>query len=327
MFKLLRYINWSELSGLLVGAVLAIAISVALFVSIKKLQQEGIIGKKEYSLYCDLVSGQGLRKGTTVQINGVDIVTVDNISLADNGLVRLKLVVDIKYQGWITNKSVLFATRDQNIISERVVNIDISHKGDKILEDEDFLIAGTAQDIETVLKTANELIDQVGKLVVVVDTLLSKIVDTNATIGMLLGSRVLYNNLIGAVGGVNTLVAEASLAVDGFGNAVKAINNGMPKLKAFADTISTGVIGLMGNLDNLTGRADNLMNSLDTTVGNVNNMVKDLNSVVGMTGNVITEGSQTLSNTNDLVGGVSKIFFIRSKIPQKDSIPLLEEAW
>jgi phospholipid/cholesterol/gamma-HCH transport system substrate-binding protein len=327
MLKLLRYINWSELSGLLVGAVLAIAIGIAVLITVKKLQQEGILGKKEYSLYSDLVSGQGLRKGTTVQINGVDIGTVDNVSISDNGLVRLKLAIDVKYQKWITNKSVLFPTRDQNIISERVVNIDISQKGNRILEDEDFITAGSAQDIETVLKTANELIASINKLVVAADSLLYLVMDTNTTIGMLLGSRDLYNNLDNAAIRLSGLLGDVNGLVDDASSMFSTLNSSMPKAMAFADTLSTSVMGLMGGLDNLTGRASNLMNSLDTTMNNVGSMVNNLQSVVGMAGNIITDGSQTISNADDLIGGVSKIFFIRSKIPKKDSIPLLEEAW
>jgi phospholipid/cholesterol/gamma-HCH transport system substrate-binding protein len=311
----------------MVGAVLAIAISAAVFITVKKLQQEGILGKKEYNLHCDLISGQGLRKGTTVQINGVDIGTVDNISIADNGLVRLKLALDLKYKKWITNRSVLFATRDQNIISERVVNIDISKRGDRILEDGDFLIPGSAQDIETVLKTANELIASIDRLVIGADSLLKLVLDTNTTIGMLLGSRILYNNLDHAAIRLNSLIGDVKGLVTDAGDVFTALNSGVPKAMAFADTLSTSVMGLMGNLDHLTDRATSLIGSLDTTMGNVSTMVNDLHSVVGMAGNIITDGSQTLSNTNDLVGGVSNIFFIRNKIPKKDSIPLLEEAW
>ena len=320
MFKLLRYIDWSELSGLLVGAVLAIAICVSTFILVAKLQQEGVLGKSEYSLYSDLVSGQGLRKGTTVQINGVDIGNVGEISLADNGLVRLKFIIDVKYKNWITNKSVVYATRDQNIISERVINIDISQKGDRILEDEEFLIAGTAQDIETVLKTANELINSISKLVVVADTLLNMVIDTNATIGMLLGSRVLYNRLDMATVRLNNLLLDVD-------NLMGGINSGVPKVTAFADTFSTGVIGLMDNLGGLTGKASTLINSLDTTMRGFSSMVNDLSSVVGETSNLISDGSQTISRADDFIGGVSKFWLLRSKIPQKDSIPLLEEAW
>jgi phospholipid/cholesterol/gamma-HCH transport system substrate-binding protein len=327
MFKLLRHIDWSELSGLLVGAVLAIVMCVAVFIMVAKLQQEGVLGKKEYNLYCDLLSGQGLRKGTNVQINGVDIGGVEDISLTENGLVRLKLILDLKYKGWITNRSVVYATRDQNIISERVVNIDISQIGDKILEEEEFLLAGTAQDIETVLKTANELIARIDNLVILADTLLNKVIDTNTTIGMLLGSRVLYNQLDLATIKLNDLLTDVGDLIGGANTMFKTVNDGMPKAIAFADTLSGGVMGLMGNLDNLTGRAYNLLNSLDTTVQNVGGMVGELGAVMGTAGNIITDGSQTLNRADDFIGGVSKFWFLRSKIPQKDSIPLLGDAW
>ena len=318
--KFLRYVDWSEFSGLLVGAVLAIAICVSTYVLIAKLQQEGVLGKKEYVLYCDLVSAQGLRKGTTVQINGVNIGRVEDISLVENGLVRLKLILDLKYKNRITNKSTLYATRDQNIISERVINIDISARGDKILEEDEYIIAGTAQDIETVLKTANELIDRIGKLVEVADTLLNKVIDTNTTVGMLLGSRVIYDRLDNIALRLDNVLRDAA-------GTFYTLNDKMPTAIAFADTLSTGVIGLIDNLDNLAGKATTMLTSLDTTVQTVNSMVHELNSVMGTATNLITDGSQTINRTDDFVGGVSKFWFIRNKIPQKDSIPLLGEEW
>jgi len=321
MFKLLRYIDWSELSGLLVGAVLAVAICFAIFISVAKLQQEGILGKSEYSLYSDLVSGQGLRKGTAVQINGVGIGSVENISLTDNGLVRLKFILDVKYKHWITDRSVVYATRDQNIISERVVNIDISQRGNRILEDEEFLIAGTAQDIETVLKTANELINSVDKLVVAAGAVLDMIKDTNTTVGMLLGDgALLYKRLDLASVRLNGLLIDADKLVGG-------INSGIPKIAAFADTLSTGVTGLMSNLNDLTGRASVLVNSLDTSMRGFGNMVNELNGIIGDAGSLFSDGSQTLNRADDFIGGASKFWLIRNKIPKKDSIPLLEETW
>ena len=327
MFKLLRYIDWSELSGLLVGAVLAITICVSIFILVVKLQQEGILGKKEYNLYCDLVSGQGLRKGTTVQINGVDIGSIEEISLSENGLVKLKLTLDTKYKHWITDKSIVYATRDQNIISERVINIDISQPGSKILEDDDYLLAGTAQDIETVLKTVNELIDRIGKLVIAADTLLGMVMDTNTSVGAMLGSRVLYNRLNYATEKLNDLLVDAGGLMTGVNGMFLTLSEGIPKATAFADTLSTGVMGLMDNLDNLTGRALIMMNSLDTTMLGIGNMVNDLNVMMGTAGNIITDGGQALNKADDFIDGVSKFWFLRSKIPQKDSIPLLGDAW
>jgi len=327
MFKLLRYIDWSELSGLLVGAVLAAVICVSVFILVAKLQQSGIIGKKEYNLYGDLVSGQGLRKGTNVQINGVTIGSVEEISLTESGHVRLKLILDVKYKRWITNKSIVYATRDQNIISERVVNIDISQVGDKILSDDDFLIAGTAQDIETVLKTANELIDRIGKLVVVADTILKMIIDTNTTVGAVLGSRVVYNNLDFAAVTLNKLLGEAGGVLYRVDDVFKTINGGIPKAAAFADTITTSTTQLVNNLNSLTDRASIILNSLDSTLKDVNKVVETMNGIMGTTGNIITDGSQTLNRADDFMGGMSKFWFIRNKIPKKDSIPLMGDTW
>lgn len=323
MFKNLRNLNWSELSGLLVGAALAIVICIGTIMLVLKLEAEGILWKYEYTLYCDLATGQGLSKGTKVQINGVNVGTVKEVSLAEHGAasaVRLELTIDTIYKKWITNKSVVFATRDQNIISERVVNIDISQKGNRVLEDKEYLIGGTAQDIETVLKTANELIASISNLVVLGDSLLKLAIDTNATIGMLLGSRVLYDRLDYAVRELNGLLKDVGGVVDDVDGMVKTVNDGMPKAMAFADTLSTSVMEVMG-------KAGVMMGSLDSTLRNVSGMVDDLNPIVGSVGNIITDGSQTLNKTEDLVGGVSKFWFIRGKIPKKDTIPLLEDAW
>ncbi|MCL2282444.1 MAG: MlaD family protein [Fibromonadales bacterium] len=330
MFKVLRNINWSELSGLLVGAALAITICVATIVLVLKLEEEGVLWKDEYTLYSNFVSGQGLSKGTKVQINGVNVGSVNNISLDNEGsvsFVKLELIIDTQYKKWVTDKSVVYATRDQNIISERVLNIDISQKGSRILENNEYLAAGTAQDIETVLKTANELIASINQLVIAADTLLGMIKDTNTTVGMLLGSRILYNNLDFASVELNKLLSSAGGLMVDVDGMFKIVNSAMPKAMAFADTLSSSVMGLMGGLDDLTGRASILMNSLDTTMRNVGGMVNDMNSMVGSVGNIITDGSQTLNKADDLVGGVSKFWFIRGKIPKKDTIPLLEEAW
>jgi len=308
---------------LLVGAALAVIICIGAIMLVLKLEAEGILWKYEYTLYSDLATGQGLGKGTKVQINGVNVGTVKEISLAEQGTasaVRLELTIDTVYKKWITNKSIVFATRDQNIISERVLNIDISQRGDKILEHGDILKAGTAQDIETVLKTANELIASISALIIVGDSLLKLAMDTSATIGMLLGSRILYDQLDFAVRNINGLLKDVGGVVDDVDGMVKTMSSGVPKAMAFADTLSTNIMGVMG-------KAGVMMNSLDSTLRNVSGLVDDLAPVVGSVGNLLTDGSQAINKTDDLVGGVSKFWFIRGKIPKKDTIPLLEDAW
>jgi len=331
MFKFLRYINWNELSGLLVGAALAIAVCFATYFLAKKLQEEGILFRDDYNLYSDFVSGQGLRKGTKVQINGVDIGNIDSVSLnnvsSGNGFVRIKLRLNARYKGFITDSSVVFATRDQNIISERVLNVDISKKGRRVLENNDLLAAGVAQDIETVLKTmndvlmtANALIERVSNLASAADTLINMIRDTNTTVGALLGSKILYDNL-------DSTVLRLFSLVSGADEILTTLNTGMPKIVAFADTFSTDASGLINNLDTLAISASGVVVSLDTTIRSLSNMVHELSSITQPLNNLITDGSRVLNRTDDVMTGVSKFWFMRNKIPKKDSIPLLEETW
>lgn len=325
--KILRNVNWMEMSGLLVGALLAVVLCIFAAVFYAKLMQEGLIGVDEYQLYSDFESGQGLHKGTKVQINGVEVGKVSGLELTEVGRVRLEFTIRSEYRHWITDSAAAFATRDQNVISERVVNIEISQQG-KVLEAGTTLRAGTAQDIETVLKTANELIDRIGKLVVVADTLLKLTMDTNTTIGVMLGSRRLYDQLEGQLYKIDGLTTQVGGITTQVGDLLGTANQKLPMFLDRADTLSSGIMELSGNLNVLSDRALGLMGSLDTTAVKVGSMVDDLQRITGTAGNLLVDGAQTLQRTEDIMGGLSKFWFIRNKIPRKDTIPLLvDQPW
>lgn len=325
--KILRNINWMELSGLLVGALLASVVCILGAVFVAKLMQDGVIGVDEYHLYSDFQSGQGLHKGTKVQINGVEVGKVSKLELTDGGRVRLEFTLRSQYRSWITDSAKAFATRDQNVISERVVNIEIA-KGGQILEDGGQIAAGTAQDIETVLKTANELIDRIGKLVVAADTLLKLAADTNTTVGVLLGSRKLYDQIEYQLYKLDTITTSVNTMAGSANGLLATTNVRIPRLLDKADTIANGVMRLSGDVNELSGKAKTLVSSLDTTATKVGILVDQLQGTASSVGGLLTDGTRTLQNADDLVGGISKFWFIRGKIPAKDTIPLLgNQSW
>ncbi len=325
--KILRNINWMELSGLLVGALLASVVCILGAVFVAKLMQDGVIGVDEYHLYSDFQSGQGLHKGTKVQINGVEVGKVSKLELTDGGRVRLEFTLRSQYRAWITDSAKAFATRDQNVISERVVNIEIA-KGGQILEDGGQIAASTAQDIETVLKTANELIDRIGKLVVTADTLLKLAADTNTTVGVLLGSRKLYDQIEYQLYKLDTITTSVNTMAGSANGLLATTNVRIPRLLDKADTIANGVMRLSGDVNELSGKAKTLVSSLDTTATKVGILVDQLQGTASSVGGLLTDGTRTLQNADDLVGGISKFWFIRGKIPAKDTIPLLgNQSW
>lgn len=304
---------------MLVGAVVAIATCTACIILAYYLNEKGFF-KERYSLYTEMASGQGIRKGTKVQIHGVDIGSVNDVSLTNNGLVRVKLELDARYQTLITDSSVINATRDQNIIADRVMDIDISKMGNRFLAHGEVLQSRRARDVESVLESVENILGRVGELVTVADSLLNMIADTSSTIGMLLRTKNMYNSLDSAVAKVNELAENADGLVAGMIGMFNTINDGVPKTMAFVDTFSISTMELMN-------KAYGIMGSLDTTMQNVGNIVNELGLVAGSAGNLITDGAQTINRTDDLVSGISRFWFIRNKVPRRDSIPLLGDAW
>ena len=193
-FKPVKQINWMEVSGLLVGVFFTVAIMVFALVLYTKLFTSGMIGVEEYHLHSTFEKALGLRPGTRVQISGVDVGQISDMEIKDNG-VYMEFTLRKQFQSWITDSATVYAIRDQNLISARVVTIEARKGVGRILEDGDFLPPGRAQDIETVLETANELLGRVNLLIDAADTLVAMAMDTGTTVGALFGSRALYDNL------------------------------------------------------------------------------------------------------------------------------------
>ena len=142
------------MSGLLVGIFFTVAVMIFGLVLYTKLFTSGMIGVEEYKLHSTFDKALGLRPGTRVQISGVDVGQITDMKIEGDG-VYMEFTIYKKYQNWITDSAQVYAIRDQNVISARVINIEARRGKGRVLEDGEFLPPGKAQDIETVLETAN----------------------------------------------------------------------------------------------------------------------------------------------------------------------------
>jgi phospholipid/cholesterol/gamma-HCH transport system substrate-binding protein len=313
MIKIFKNINWTELSGLFVGAFIALFLVAVSFVVFYKLESEGIF-REQYYLLAEVEQGQGLRIGTKVQINGVNVGSVERMELAGNGKVRMALAIGKEYQPWVTDSARAYAVRDQNLLSERVINIDISRKGDRVLRNNEYISAGSAQDIEAVLKAANELLARIDKLVVTADTLLGMIVDTNTTVGMLLGSRVLFDR-------VDTLVQNLGTLAGGAQGVMDTVQNALPQVTAFVGKTA-------GAVEHIFTQVDGTLGDLGGTIRNINELIDSTQGLVGSVKPLLNDVSGTLGKAGELVDGVGGIWPIKNHIAKKDTVPLMtEETW
>ena len=331
-FKPLKGINWMEISGLLVGVFFTVSVMVFAIVLYAKLFDEGIIGVEEYHLHSRFNKAFGLHAGTKVQISGVDVGQIDSMEVEGNGVV-MHFKIRKQYQNLITDSAEVFAIRDQNLISARVVNIDIRRSKGRVLQDGDFLKPGDAQDIETVIETANELLGRVNTLINAADTLVGMALDTGTTIGALFGSRLLYDNLNRQLNRLDDITYSGKKVLNQASGLFDTIQVQVPVLLGKVDNIADNVSGMMNELqpmpqklDNLLGNVDGMMGKVDNTFNRVDGLLNEVSLVTAGLSDFMEATEQTLQNADDLMAGISNMWIVKRSLPSEDSVPFMVET-
>lgn len=330
--KPIKQINWMEMSGLLVGVLFTVAVMVFGIVLYTKLFTSGMIGVEEYKLHSSFEKALGLRPGTRVQISGVDVGQISGMKIQNEG-VFMEFTIRKEFQNWITDSAEVFAIRDQNVISARVINIDVRRGKGRILQDGEFLPPGKAQDIETVLETANQLLGRVNELIDAADTLVLMAMDTATTIGALFGSRTLYDNLNRQLNRLDNITYAGKNALIKTSNLLDTLSVTIPPLINHVEGITGDVSSLMtdlktmpGKMDNLFGGAERILNSLDTTMNRVDGMVDNLGLMTSNISDFMETTEGTLQNADDLMEGISNTWPFSRHVPSKDSVPFMVET-
>ena len=330
--KPLKRINWMEISGLLVGIFFTIAVMVFAIVLYAKLFSTGMIGVEEYRLHSRFEKAFGLRPGTRVQISGVDVGQIGEMEVEGDG-VKLEFVLRKQYQNLITDSASVFAMRDQNLISARIINIDIRRGKGRVLEDGDYLPPGQAQDIETVLETANQLLGRVNQLIDAADTLVAMAMDSGTTIGALFGSRLLYDNLNRQLNRLDDMTYIGKKVLFQTSGLLDTMQYRVPEIFGKVDTIATDISSMMvelkpmpQKLDNLMGGMDSMMGKVDQTFGRVDGLLNEMHLVTSGLSDFMETTEQTLQNADDLMVGISNMWLVRRSMPNKDSVPFMVET-
>ena len=315
------------MSGLLVGVVTTVAVMIFSLTLYHYLNDNGVIKVKEYTLHSKFEKALGLRPGTRVQISGVDVGQIKNMKINSDGMgVLMEFAIRQEFQPLITDSASVYAIRDQNMISARVINIDIRNGKGNILQDGDTLTAGKAQDIETVVETANELLGRVNHLIDAADTLIAMALDTGTTMGALFGSRALYDNLNRQLFRLDeiTFIGKNVLKKTSF--LLDTMKTDVPRLVSRANEVTDNVSNLLEDFKPLPGQVTSLLNSMDSTVGRVDNLVTDFGTVTTGLQDFMNTTESTLQSAEDLMNGMSKLWLLKGNIPKHDSVPFVVET-
>jgi phospholipid/cholesterol/gamma-HCH transport system substrate-binding protein len=313
-----------EFSGLLVGAALAAIIILFLSVAAMTLKAQGY-GTAEYNIYCIFNKGLGLRVGTKVQVNGVEVGRVSALTLTDESKVLLTFTLKNDFKDWIVTDAFVYATRDQNLIAERIINIDPPlgmRKGSSTpIPANDTIYAGQAQDIETVIAKAVALLETADTLAQKANVILTNALDPKSTLGALIMSRELYDQLMLQVNKVDQITTNTD-------RLIGSVEARLPPILDRTDTLIGKVALVGGKLDTVANQAIGILQSLDTTMVTAGLILGDLKTLTTGANELLVDGDAKIESASDLMTGIGSFWFIKNRLPQKDTVPLLgDEKW
>jgi phospholipid/cholesterol/gamma-HCH transport system substrate-binding protein len=314
-FGLQRHRNL--IAGFFVASAL-VTFVVALFALFHK---KGVF-ELQYTLSAVFENGVGLRPGADVLFNGVKIGRVEAVNLARQrsaatplhedvpaGKVVLDLTIEKKYQNFITDRSVAFALRDKNLVSDRVINIETLNYGGEILAEGDTIAVSDSRDIESVLSGLTKLMGKMDQLINSIDQVVTMSKDPHSTVGAMLGSRELYDRLLAGVNQVDTAVGEGRQVMGRLRQLGDTLHDAMGTFLIRADTTSARMVRTADQAEKLSLHANALA---DQGEGILRRMDQ-----------VMLQGAGKVEQAGDLMDAVSSLWFIRGKLKAKGEYPLL----
>lgn len=301
--------------NLLTGFFVASALVTFVVLLSTLLHKKGVF-EMRYTLSAVFENGVGLRPGADVLFNGVKIGRVEAVNLAagaragsPTGQVVLDLDIDRKFMDFITDRSVAFALRDKNLVSDRVVNIETLAPGGRVLGTGDTLAVSESRDIETVLSGLTRLMGKMDVLINSIDEIVVMSKDPGSTVGAMLGSRELYDQLLHGVGQVDTAVREGRQVLQQVKELGDTVSASLGDFLARADTTSAKMVKTAEEVEKLSIQANVLAGQGEVILKRVDQ--------------ALLQGTGKMEQAGDLMDAVGKLWFIRAKLERKGEYPLL----
>jgi len=250
----------------------------------------------------------GLREGSTVRLQGVDIGNIDVIRVVQNHNgtpVEIVMKVNTKYQSQLYKGStVTIAT--EGVLGGSFIDID-STKLDKTrpnyqaqAQNGDELPIVEHPDIMDIVRSSQSTLQNIQTLVQRVDRIVSTIESGQGSIGKLINDPGLYNRLNTTLAQVQGMVGDISAGKGSIGKLIESdemyqkANAAIDKLNNIVDQINSGQ-GTIGKFI----KDPSLYNNANQTITKANKLIDDINAGKGAIGKLTKdeEFARKLDNT------------------------------
>jgi phospholipid/cholesterol/gamma-HCH transport system substrate-binding protein len=272
-----RQVKWAQLRVGITVIVAATVLAVLIFL----MTGSGGFFTPKINLYAYFDDAQGLRVGAPVELQGVPIGNITEISVVNHGLtpVRVQMKITKKAAEKIPTDSTAGLTQ-AGVLGETFVNIDRTQaKAKSSVSEGAELNIHENPSIQDVMKSTQSSLQNVDVLIRRIDHIVSFIDSGQGSIGKLIYDQELYNRL----------------------------NSTLTEVQTMVNTISSGK-GSIGKLIN----SDELYDKANLAVDNLNKIIDEVNAGNGTVGKLLKDpglynnANQAIARANDLMGGIDQ---------------------
>ena len=250
--------------------------------------------EKKMRLKARFAAADGLREGSEVQLAGVRIGKVEEVRFLppdspEDSKIEAVMAIGEEFNGQPINQRIRTDSNAQLIATsllanDKIINISPGTAKGSPVNENDILESRVAISINQLTQTGNDLLEQINRLAVPANEILTKANQGEGTLGRIVNDEALYRNL-------DATVAETRLTVT--------------KLQTTLDKVNSGQ-GSAGRLLNDPA----LYNSLNRTVATLETISNDIKSGRGSAGKFVTDDAlynETRAAIIDLRTSAAKI--------------------
>ena len=250
--------------------------------------------ERKMRLKARFAAADGLREGSEVQLAGVRIGKVEDVTLLppdspEDFKVEAVMAIDEELNGRPINERIRTDSNAQLIstsllANDKIINISPGTAKGSPVSENDILDSRVAISINQLTQTGNDLLEQINKLAVPANEILNKANQGEGTLGRIVNDESLYRNL-------DATIAETKLTVT--------------KLQTTLDKVNSG----QGSAGKLLNDAE-LYNNLNRTVSTLEGISADIKAGRGSAGKFVTDDAlynETRAAIIDLRTSAAKI--------------------
>ncbi|MBA3784425.1 MAG: MCE family protein [Acidobacteria bacterium] len=195
--------------------------------------------EKKMRLKARFAAADGLREGSEVQLAGISIGKVEKVNLLPPGSpedAKVEAVLNVAENldgrpitERIRTDSTAQLVATSLLANDKMINITPGTSNGSAVAENHVLASTSAMSINQLTQTGNELLQQINKMAIPTNEILTKANRGEGTLGRIINDESLYNNLDATVGETKVTLAKLQNTIDrvnrGDGSAGKLLND------------------------------------------------------------------------------------------------------